>query len=212
MVGAGLPHALVDGARDDIAGREIRQWVHAGHERDTVAVAQHRALAPQRLREERSGHRRVVQRRRMELDEFEIGARDPGAERERDAVTGRQRRIRGDREALADTARREDDVRGPHRLYRPVGTQRSDPARVPALDDQFDREPAFADLDRRGLDRGHQRAFDLGARRVAAGVHDARERVAAFPCEEETPAGAVLVGVELGTQLGELPHAVPDPR
>ena len=212
MVGAGLAHALVDRARDDVARREVGERVDAGHERDAVAVAEHRALAAQCFREERSRHRRVVQRGRVELHELEVGARDAGAQRERDAVAGRQRRVGGDREALADAAGREHGVRRAHGLDRPVGSEREDAARTPAFDDQLDREPAFAHLDRRGLDRGHERALDLGAGRVAARVHDARERVAAFAREQEAPAVAVLVGVEAGHRARRARARAPDLR
>ncbi len=186
MVGAGLPHALVDRTRDDVARREVGERVHAGHERDTVAVAEHRALAAQRLREERPRHRRMVQRRRVELHELEIGARDPAA-----APSAMPSPV--DSVGLVVTAKHWPtppvaSTRVVARTTRPSrrAAARATPAAVPALDEQLDREPAFADFDRRGLDRGHERALDLGAGRVAARVHDPRERVAAFPREQQT--------------------------
>ena len=83
-------HRLVDRARHDVARREVGERMHVGHERDAVGVAEHRALAAQRFREQRARHRRVVQRGGMELHELEIGARDAGLERERDTVAGRE--------------------------------------------------------------------------------------------------------------------------
>ena len=85
-------HPFVDRARHDVARREIGERMQPGHERDAVDVAQHRAFAAQRLREQRPRHQRRVQRGRVELDELEVGARDAGLQRERDPVAGRERR------------------------------------------------------------------------------------------------------------------------
>ena len=52
-----------------------------------------------------------------------------------------------------------------------------------ALDEHLVREPSLADLGRGGLDRGDERALDLGTGRVAAGVDDARDGVAALAGE-----------------------------
>ena len=41
-------------------------------------VAQQRTVTAERLREQRPRHRRMVQRRRMELDELDVGDRDTG--------------------------------------------------------------------------------------------------------------------------------------
>ena len=166
-------HRLVDRARHDIARREIGQRVDAGHEREPVGVTQHRALAAQRLRKERTRHRRMVQRSRVELDELEVRARDARLQRQRDAVTGRQRRVGRDGEALADAAGREHHVDRAHELDLAVGSEREHAGAPTVFDEQLDREPALANLDRAALDRGDERALDLGAGRVAAGVHDA---------------------------------------
>ena len=74
-------HARVIARGDDVARREVGERVLVGHERDAVVVAQDRALAPQRLGEERPRHRRVVQRGRVELHELEVGDGDAGAQR-----------------------------------------------------------------------------------------------------------------------------------
>ena len=66
------------------------------------------------------------------------------------------------------------------------------------LDEQLDREPAFAHLDRvADVDGLDERALDLGAGRVAARVHDARERVAALAREQQLRAVGRRLGVEL---------------
>ena len=147
VLGAGARHRLVDRARDDVARREVGERMHVGHERDAVVVAEHRALAAQRLREERARHRRMVQRGRVELDELEVGARDAGLQRQRDAVAGRQRRVGGDREALADAAGREHDVDARGRTRPRRRAQREHAGAAAALDEQLDREPALAHLD-----------------------------------------------------------------
>ena len=54
-----------------------------------------------------------------------------------------------DREALAGAAGREHDVDGAHELDLAVGPQREHAGAAVALDEQLDREPALADLDRR---------------------------------------------------------------
>ena len=97
----------------DVPGREVGQRVLVGHERDAVLVAQHRALAPERLREQRAGHRRVVQRGRVELHELDVRDRRAGAQRERDPVAGRHHRVGGHREQLARRRRSRRSCRAP---------------------------------------------------------------------------------------------------
>ena len=54
------------------------------------------------------------------------------------------------------------------------------------------------------LHRGDERALDLGAGRVAAGVHDPRDRVAAFAARAAERAVDL---VEVGAERHELAHA-----
>ena len=114
----------------------------------------------------------MVQRRGVELDELEVGARDAGLQRQRDSVAGRQRGIGGDREALPDATGSEHDVDCAHELDLAVGAQGDHAGAAPALDEQLDREPSLAHLDVTPLDRGDERALDLRAGRVAPRVHD----------------------------------------
>ena len=179
-------HPSVDRARDDVARREVGERVHAGHERDAVVVAEDRALAAQRLREQRPRHRRVVQRRRVELHELEVGARDAGLQRQRDTVAGRQRRVRRDREALA--RRRRSRARRRRRARtrpRRRAAARARPCSGRARRAARSRTSPRAPRRRCRVDRGHERALDLGAGRVAAGVHDAGERVTALAGEQQ---------------------------
>ena len=158
--------------RDDhVARREVGEGVQVEHERNAVVVAQDRALAPQRFREQRARHRRVVQRRRVELHEFEVGARNAGLQRQRDPVAGREGGIGRDREALTRAAGGEHGVDRAHELDLTVGPQRQHAGAPVALDEQLDGEPAFAYLDVGVAHRGHERPLDLGAGRVAARVH-----------------------------------------
>ena len=70
-------------------------------------------MAPQRLGQQRPGPGRVVQRRRVELDELEVGHRDAGPQGHGDAVAGGLGRVGGDREQLAGAAGGQQDVAGP---------------------------------------------------------------------------------------------------
>ena len=120
VVEAALVEAAADRLGHHVARREVGEGVLAAHERRALLVAQDRALAAQRLREQRARHRRMVQRGRVELHELEVGDRDAGAHRHRDAVAGRQRRVGGDREALPGAAGRDHHVR-PRTSWRSVG-------------------------------------------------------------------------------------------
>ena len=80
-----------DRAGDDVTRREVGQRMLVDHERDAVFVAQHRAVAAQRLGEQRPRHARMVQRGGVELHELDVGHRDAGAQRHPDAVAGGDR-------------------------------------------------------------------------------------------------------------------------
>ena len=70
----------VDGARDDVARRQVLHLVVAVHERGAVAQAQDAALAAQRLADQERLRRRVVEAGRVELEELHVArrARPPG--------------------------------------------------------------------------------------------------------------------------------------
>ena len=204
-----LLHALVHRARHDVAGREVGERMQPGHERRALDVAQDRTFAAQRLGQQRARHQRGVQRRGVELDELEVGARDTGLQRERHAVTRRQRRIGGDRETLTRATRCEHDVGRAHELDLVVRAQREHAGATIALDEQLDREPPLAHLDRvADVHRFDQRAFDLGAGRVATRVHDPRERVPAFAGQEQLRALGRRLGVEVRAETRQLAYPV----
>ena len=203
VVFAGGDHALVDRTRDDVAGCQIGQWVHAGHERHAIAVAQDRTLAAQRLGDQRPRHQGGVERGGVELDELEISARDAGLQRERDAVTRRERRIGRHGKALTGAPRREHDVGRAHELDLVVGPQGEHSLAPAPLDQQFDREPALAHLDGvADAHRLHERAFDLGPGRVATGVHHSCERVPALARQQELGTVGRSFGVEIARRAG----------
>ena len=91
----------------------------------------------------------------------------------------------------------------------PAASSARTPTQRPRLDDQVDREPALAHLDEiERADRRDQRALDLGAGRVAAGVHDPRHRVAALAGQRERGGRAVAGAVEHRAERHELAHPV----
>ena len=84
QVEAGMP-ALGDRARDDVARRELVGEAVA------AVVEQQRALAAQRLGEQEAV---VDERRRMELDELEVGERGARAVGEHEPLADRAERVR----------------------------------------------------------------------------------------------------------------------
>ena len=88
--------------------------------RSPSRVAQQRAVAAQRLGQQRPGHGRVVQRGRVELHELDVGRRHAGPQRHGHAVAGGLGRVGGHREQLAGPAGGQHDVVGPHR-HGPAG-------------------------------------------------------------------------------------------
>ena len=102
-------------ARDTTSrGARSARGCSAGHEGDALLVPQHGALAPQRLRQQRPGHGRVVEGRGVELHELDVGHGRAGRQGHRHPVAGGQRRVGGDGEQLAGAAAGQHDVAGPH--------------------------------------------------------------------------------------------------
>jgi len=163
-------------------------------------------VAAQRLGEERPRHGRMVQRRRMELDELNVGRGDAGAQGHRDPVAGRLGRVGRDGIELAGAAGGEDDVvsadgDGGRAGAVLVGGQGSDADATAGFDDEVKGVPTLED-GAGGTIRGvDERSFDLGARGGAAGVDDAGARVPAFAGEGER---AGRFAVEDGAERDEL--------
>ena len=168
--------------------------------RSPSRVAQQRAVAAQRLGEQRARHGRVVQRRRVELDELDVGHRHAGPQRHGDAVAGRLGRVGGDREELAGAAGGQHHVVGPH-LDRPCARRRASgharpTQRPPSTSRSRANQPSSTAPAGAvgGVDQG---PLDLGPGGRAAGVHDRGRRVAALAGERQRPRG---LAVELGAR------------
>ena len=144
--------------------------------RSPVPVAQERAVAAQRLGQQGPGHGGVVQRRRVELHELDVGGRHAGPQRHGHAVAGRLGRVGGDREELAGSTGGQHDVVGPHldRAAGATGRQRQDADAAPTLDEEVEGEPAFEHRAGRTVGGVDERPLHLGPRCRAAGVDDPR--------------------------------------
>ena len=185
--------------------------------RAPVAVDEEGALAAHRLGDQRLLAGRALaeeEHRGVELHELQVGDPGPGPQRRRHAVAGRHRRVGRRRVDLPQAAGGEHD--------RPA-VRRADPVDLPLADDvqrhpahgtvvggeQVDDEGVLDDLDAGVVDdpveRGDERARDLGAGRVAAGVRDPVAVVAALAGQLDLAAG---VAVELGAERHELAHPV----
>ena len=150
-----------------------------------VGVHEPRALAAQRLRQQEPRLPRHVQRRRMKLDELEIGDARAGVVRDRDAVAGRDRRIRRLAEHLPRAAGREQRTRRARlrRSFRQSSKYRT-PTHAPVLDDHPDGARVRARTRTLGMRRDAlpEHAADLAARwrraRAARAARCAPPRVA----------------------------------
>ncbi len=191
---AGLVHPPGDRLGDDVARREVGELVLALHEPVALEVDEEGALAADRLADQRllaAGVGAEVHHRRVELHELQVAQHRAGAQRQRHAVAGRDRRVGGLREDLAEPARGEYDGPAAHRpdavalaLAHHVQGDPGDPAVL--REQQVDGQGVLDDLDvGRGVDRRDQRALDLRAGGVAAGVRDPVAVVAALAGQRE---------------------------
>jgi hypothetical protein len=132
-------------------------------------------MAAQRLRQQRSGHGRVVQRGGVELHELDVGHGHAGAQRHRQPIAGCFRRIRRHREQLAGATGGHQRVGGPD-----LARWREDAAAPAVFDDEVDGLGLLVQRGGRRSDRVDECPLDLGAGRRPAGMHDPGHRVAAF--------------------------------
>ena len=91
VLGAGLAHPPQHRLGHDVARREVRQLVLAGHERDAAIVDQDRPLAPHRLADQRllpSGSAAEPGDGRVELHELQIAYDRSSPQSRRHAVAG----------------------------------------------------------------------------------------------------------------------------
>ena len=205
-------HLVVDGARDDVARRELGARVVALHERLAVGPTEHRPLAAQRLGHEEGLRLGVVEAGRVELEELHVGDRRAGAVGHGDAVAGRDVGVGGVEVDLARAARAEEGrARGEavhlaRRAVEDVGAP-ADGA-LAAREQEVDGEVALVDGDvRRGAHGLAEGADHLAPGRVG-GVQDAPLRVPALAPEVVLVVVGVAAQVEVRAQGDEIAHPV----
>ena len=181
-----------DGTGDDIARREFRAR-HILHEAAACFIDQNRAFAPHGLADEAQLRARRVERGRMKLHEFEIGAasRRPARRWPAPGPTSPTGLVPCEKSPptppVAMTTRlvRKEDC-----AIRAFGDQAGDLA---TLDAEAPRRKAFEDRDGgRGADGGRQGAHDLAAGLVAAGVDDAVAAMRGFEAEFQAAIGRAV--------------------
>ena len=199
-------HLGQHGAHHDVARGELALGVDARHEALAGGVAQQGALAAQRLGDQRRRRGVGGEAGGMELHELEVADRGAGAIGHGHAVAGGDLGVGGARVDLACPAGGED---GDHRQVQrvlavgQVERQRADAAAVDG--EQVDDELVFVELHAAAQPgRLGQRARDLAAGGVAAGVQHAAHRVRALAAEHDL----AVLPVEAGADLHELAHAV----
>ena len=176
--------------RSDLTRNDVPRGELVGEALPAV-VEQERTRAAQGLAEEDA---RAAQRRRVELDELEVGDSRSCAVGHRDPVSDRARRVRRSLPESGRPARRQQ--RRPCRDRSALG-RHSHAAR--ARRPQPERLLALTDRDPRMVEHSlGERMRDLASGRRAAGVHDAGARVSAFEPEPR---------VELDSEIGEVGDA-----
>jgi hypothetical protein len=206
MVLAGGPEVGGDRGRDDVARGEVGQRVRAGHDSASGPVDEHRTLAAhgfgdQGLLPLRAGtgpeHRGVELHH---LDVCHLGARPEG---QRHAVAGRAGRVGRRGVDVAVPAGGEDDgagaqVAGVGECAVGAGAGDAQPDDVPVPGAQgVQRHRLLEHLDAAVAEGGGERAGDLGAAGIPAGVHDAVAAVSALTGQRRA---AVPIEIELGAQ------------
>ena len=160
----------------------------------------------------------------MELHELQVGQLGAGAERRGGPVPGGLLGVGGRGEHLADAAGGEHHgaaERGADAVARPLADDVQADAAGPAgaavgvrrAGEHVEDERVLDHLDARvvahGLEGGDERAGDLGAGGVAAGVHDPVGVVAALAGQQHLAVGA---GVEVRAERDQVVDPVPGPR
>ena len=213
--GAVALHHRVDGPGDDIARRKVSQGVEVLHERPHREIAQDGAFSADGLGDEGAAAVGRLERGRMELDHLHVAHFGAGAIGHRDAIAGRDIRIRRELIDLAGPAGGEDDGIGGNRLdasglgVEDVETEdtvigRTDRAGAEfGSGDQVDRKVVLEhhDFGRAG-DGAEQGGFD-GATGHVAGMEDASLGMAAFTAEVGPAIRAVLEFHAPGDEFGD---------
>ena len=213
VIGARLGHPAQDGAGDDIARREVGELVLALHETDAVLVDEEGPLAADRLGDQRLltvGALAEPEHGRVELDELQVRDPRPRPQRGCHPVTGGDGGVgRRGVDLAQPTAGQHHGprMRGPDAVDLALTEDvEGDPADPPVgIRQEVDDHRVLHDLDARVVlhrsESGDERARDLLARGVPAGVGDPVAMMAALPGELET---SDLVEIEVRTQVDEL--------
>ncbi len=162
-----------------------------------------RAPSPRSASEIRNrGASGILERGRMKLDELEIGDARAGVVRERDAVAGRDRRIRRLAEDLAGAAGREQDRARPRSIggRRDRSKYRTPATRPVSTTRSVTSAWLIVVTVCSGRDLLPQRAADLAAGGIA-GVEDAPDAVRRFEAERQL---AVRIAIEARAPVDQL--------
>ena len=141
-----LRHLPPDRPRNDIARSELGAG-HVSHEAIAVFVDEHSAFAAHGFADELQRTAVAVERRRVELDEFEIAHDGAGARGECQSLAERSRRIGAVQEQAADAAGRDDDAIG-REQHGPLFGLAEQPGHRIVFDDQAARRDGLDDRDR----------------------------------------------------------------
>ncbi len=177
-------HVPGDRGRHDVTRSQIFQRVHALHHARTGRVDQHGTLAAHCFRDERAAATSTatrVENRRVELDELDIGRQSTGTQRQSQPVTRRHGRVRGRLVHLADTTGgQQNRGRGQHTGHAVAVQHQQAAHRTQRRLHRVDRDVVLQQGNPSVHSGLQKRPFDLGTRRVTAGVHDAERAVPTF--------------------------------
>ena len=173
------------------------------HETFTLLVDEQSAVAAQPFREERPRFPVYAERRRVELDELEVGDGRSGTQRDGDAVAGRLCRIRRHVEEHAGTACREHDRVGIELDPSEPAVETGDAAAPTPFDDEVGDEDALEHGDAARREGRRERPGHLGTGRHASRVDHACHGMATLAGAGEL---APAVEVEHGAPPQEHPH------
>ena len=177
-------HPARDRRRNDVAGREIAERVHASHHRRARRVEQRRALAAHGLGDQRAPAPRArrVQHGRVELHELDVRHRRPGPQRQGEPVPGGDFGIRRRLVQLPEPAAGQQHGRRAHGAGHAVVIEHGH-AGHPATGcaQRVDRDVVLQHRNPPVSRASDQRPLDLGAGGVAARVDDAERAVPALP-------------------------------
>ena len=191
------PHPLSHGPTDHVS------WGQLVDEPFAAGVAQQGAVAPQRLRQQRAGHGRVMEGGRVELHELDVGHRHAGPEGHGHAVGGGFDRVGGDGEQLPGAPGGQNGVGGPHLDHPAFGVEGPHPAAASVFDQQVEGEPLLHHGGGRGPGGVDQGPLDLGTGGRPAGVDDPGGGVTALAGQGQ---GSSRLAVEHGAHGDELAH------